>query len=417
MRKILLFPSVLLWSLVFLNTSYGQADPFMYAVTDRTEAGNNWTVLRKLDTRTGQISGVLLDGSSERLPIFDPQTDQRLARVFEQDTNPLFRPELAFGSGVAAIAYDRKSNRVFYTQMYVDQLRYVDLNTMKVYCVGASNFGHEKKLKVSPGNAITRMVIAGDGNGYCISGSDLHLYRFTTGINPAVTDLGQLIDAGLTNETTIQNSCGNAGGDMIADDEGNLYLITAQNKVYKVYPGTLKAAYLGKIRGLPEKFSTNGAAVDHNGNIVVSSSVYRNAWYRIDPVTWSASEFRSANGVFNSADLASSNLLISQQSNSLSGTLLFQTGKSSLIRMYPNPAQQHYFTMRFSNMIPGDYMIRMTDIQGRNILQKKINIALESHTETVRISENATKGFYLVQVMNDKNEQVFSEKLLVKQVN
>ena len=43
-----------------------------------------------------------------------------------------------FATGVAAAAYDKKHNRLYFTPMFVDQLRYIDLKTMKVYYVTGS---------------------------------------------------------------------------------------------------------------------------------------------------------------------------------------------------------------------------------------------------------------------------------------
>jgi hypothetical protein len=45
-----------------------------------------------------------------------------------------FQPQPALGSSVAAIAYDRKANRLYYAPMSIDQL-YIDLTTMGSGCV------------------------------------------------------------------------------------------------------------------------------------------------------------------------------------------------------------------------------------------------------------------------------------------
>ena len=37
-----------------------------------------------------------------------------------------FSPKPALNSSVAAIAYDRKANRLYYAPMSIDQLRYID---------------------------------------------------------------------------------------------------------------------------------------------------------------------------------------------------------------------------------------------------------------------------------------------------
>ena len=48
-----------------------QSDGFAYAVTDVKREGNSWIILRKLDTKTGVFSNVLLDGSNMNSNIYD----------------------------------------------------------------------------------------------------------------------------------------------------------------------------------------------------------------------------------------------------------------------------------------------------------------------------------------------------------
>jgi hypothetical protein len=48
---------------------------------------------------------------------------------------------------------------------------------------------------------------------------------------------------------------------MIADDEGNLYILSSRNSVYKIDVETKAAKLLGYIKGLPQDFTTNGAVL------------------------------------------------------------------------------------------------------------------------------------------------------------
>ncbi len=393
-----------------------QSDRFAYAVTDREKQGSVWIVLRKLDFKKGEFSNIILDGTNRHTILYDAESKSKFESSIK-DTSKLFRPELAFGSSVAALAYDRKNNRLFFTPMYVDQLRYVDLLTMKIFCVNGKGFNNIAASKVNPANVLARMVIAGDGYGYTISNDGNHLFRFTTSGVPVISDMGSLKDDPANNEMTIHNSCTNAGGDMIADDAGNLYLITAQNRVYKVTIRTLQARYLGKISGLPEKFSSNGAVVDDEGKVLVSSSIFRDAYYKVDPVTWKAVEYKPKNGVYNCADFANSNILVTRKSTSNNTYSVINFRNTSQIKLYPNPAGNNLFMIQFTNLKTGDYTIQLTDILGRNLLQKKIFINSGSHTETVKFSSSNTKGVYMVKVVNKKNKQIFIQKLWVEKLS
>ncbi|MBK8312007.1 MAG: hypothetical protein IPL04_14955 [Chitinophagaceae bacterium] len=76
-----------------------------------------------------------------------------------------------------------------------------------------------------------------------------------------VTDLGTIVDDQANNGISIHNSCSSFGGDIIADDEGNLYVFSARNYVFKVNLESKVATNLGVIKGLPNGFTVNAATV------------------------------------------------------------------------------------------------------------------------------------------------------------
>ncbi len=55
---------------------------------------------------------------------------------------------------------------------------------------------------------------------------------------------------------------------MIADDEGNLFLFSNRTNVFKINIETKVATHLGAVSGLPATYTINGAAVDHNNQIL-----------------------------------------------------------------------------------------------------------------------------------------------------
>src|SRR5215217_7430510 len=173
------------------STAHAQADRFAYAITDLTKDGSSWNALRKLDLQTGAYSDVLFNGSDEKTVRYNAVTrKQELLKEDPQYGTMLFAP---FSTGVAAAAFDRQHNRLYFSPMFVDQLRYIDLSTMKVYSVeqpftGAGTM-HNDEAKV-----VTRMVIAPDGTGYAISNDGNAFVQFTTGKKPTITQLGSLID-------------------------------------------------------------------------------------------------------------------------------------------------------------------------------------------------------------------------------
>ena len=70
-----------------------------------------------------------------------------------------------------------------------------------------------------------------------------------------------MVDDQANKGVSIHNSCSSYGGDMIADDNGNLYVFSARNHVFKINIESKVATHLGIISGLPTGFTVNGAAV------------------------------------------------------------------------------------------------------------------------------------------------------------
>ncbi len=164
MKKIVLFSLVLMATLYAPYSSFSQADNFAYAVTDVDQSGGGWNVLRKFNLKTGQYSDILLNGLNQNYPAFDA-TSKRQIQTTTIDArlgNYLVMP---FNTGVAALAYDKRSNRIFYTPMFIDQLRYIDLNTMKLYYITDQSFTSLGSMHGDDGKSVSRMVITPDGDG------------------------------------------------------------------------------------------------------------------------------------------------------------------------------------------------------------------------------------------------------------
>ena len=213
-----------------------------------------------------------------------------------------------FATNSAAMAYDKKHERLYYTPMGINQLRYIDLNskTQGIYYFEDEPFGKVAGLH-DAANQITRMVIASDGNGYALSNDAKHLIRFTTGKKPEISDLGTLTDDPANGSNSVHNRNG-YGGDMIADASKNLYLITANRNVFLISLDSRVATFKGTIKGLPKGFSTNGAMVEGGSKVIVASSESTVGYYRFDLNTLEAEKVSSEATVYNASDLANGTL-------------------------------------------------------------------------------------------------------------
>ena len=177
--------------LLFTATrSTAQNDQFAYAITDVVKEGSNWKALRKIDLKTGEYSSVLLDGLDAKSKVIDAATKKQIDLTDLKGNGDL----LPFNSGVAAIALDKKHNRLYYTPMQFNQLRYIDLNSMKVYYVTDQPFQDDNRKRNDAGKIISRMVINPDGTGYAISNDASTFIQFNTNKKTSLQSLGGLID-------------------------------------------------------------------------------------------------------------------------------------------------------------------------------------------------------------------------------
>ena len=331
-----------------------------------------------------------------------------------------------FGTGptasmVAAAAYDKVHDKLFFTPMRIGELRWLDLSAKG----DVQHFYTLQSQLLNPGNLmdeanhITRMVINADGNGYAITNDANHLFRFTTGKKVTITDLGNIVDADLGQSgISIHNKCSSWGGDMVADAYNKLYVITASHNVFIVDVDTRIAIFKGTILGLPGTYTTNGAAVDGEGKIVVSSANSFGGYYKFDISDMKATLIEGSDKVYNASDLANGNLLLQKEADlarNLGAPVLPKLNPLNAdTRVFPNPVTANEFKVSFDGMNAGEYTIALTDLSGRAIMNKVVNIYGKSQAERVQITSKIAKGMYFVKVSNAARQNVFTERIAVQ---
>jgi hypothetical protein len=417
MRKSLPCSSLFL-GFVLLSTfaSAQQADRFAYAMTDVQQQNGNWVYLRILNLETGTFSGSLINGTAEKQVVFDAFSKKQLSDL---GTNKMgYNVQPAFNSGVAALAYDSKHARLYYTPMFIDQLRYYDLKSQQVYYVTLP-FSNKEVKSSDQGNIITRMVIAADGNGYALTNDGMQLIQFTTNKKATITDLGSLVDDPSNKGVSIHNSCSSFGGDMIADDDGNLYVFSARNHVFKVNIESKVATHLGVITGLPNGFTVNGTAVNENNQVIVGSAIESASLFVVDSKSWKASALQMSGTVFHTSDLANSNLLVSgNRPKATNIDLISKNIPANIgdgkINIFPNPVTNRQFTIQFNDLTAGSYTIQITDVTGRQVSQQAVNVGGEKQVRLIKLPASTTGGVYLVKVTDANSKSVFSTKIVVQ---
>lgn len=416
MRKILrCFTLTFAASLVI--TVFVQAqDRFAFAVTDINQNTGGWTVLRKLNLQTGIYSDALLNGVDGKATTYN--ITSKLQIDVNADARAVNNSSVPFNTGVAAIAYDKKNNRLYYTPMFIDQLRYIDLKTMKVYYVTDQSFTGIASAHNDEANVVTRMVIAPDGYGYAVTNDANTFIRFSTGRKLAIEQLGSLVDDPANTGISVHNRCSSWGGDLVADDAGNLYMFSARNMVFKISVETKVATWLGPIKGLPPDFTTNGVVVTDDQKLLAGSQVYSKSWFVIDPQSWTATEYETPKGVYLTSDLANSNVLSTRKKSPTEIATIPQRDMalSNIIQLYPNPVNvsENQFKIQFNKLQAGDYTIELTDVTGKQVMMQKASVAGEGQVQTINLKKNTAQGIYLVKVSDIYSKSVFTQKLVVQ---
>ena len=412
MRKNLRYCSFGLGIALLASTFIHAQDRFAYVITDVNQNTAGWTVLRKLNLQTGIYSDALLNGVDAKQVAYDAVSKKQI----EANAATGNYSTVAFSTGVAAIAYDKKNNRVYYTPMFIDQLRYIDLKTMKVYYVSDQAFTGLGNTHNDEAKVVTRMVIAPDGYGYAITNDATTFIRFSTGKKLVIEQLGSLVDDPGNTGISVHNRCSSWGGDIVADDAGNLYMFSAHNSVFKVNIETKVATWLGPVKGLPADFTINGAVVTDDGNLLAGSQVYAKSWYVIDPKSWNASEYKSPNGVYLTSDLANSNILSTRKKSAteIATIRANESLLSNIIQLYPNPVSNNQFKIQFNKLEAGDYTVELTDVTGKQVMAQKVIVGGEGQIQTMNLKKNTAQGIYLVKVTDINSKSIFTQKLVVQ---
>jgi sugar lactone lactonase YvrE len=408
-------------SFIALGLSAAAQNAATYAITGDGNADFNWMNIRKIDAGTGKLVNTIFDRRNPKSILVDADTKKAVVISGVYNGQPYTTTEYPTATLVAAAAYDKKNNKLFFTPMRKGELRWLDLNDKSekpTYYTLTSTLLNPLNL-ADEANHITRMDIAADGNGYAITNDGNHLIRFTTGKKTVITDLGNLIDADKnTNGMSIHNRCTSWGGDMVADAYGKLYVISASHQVFKVDVDTKIATHLGTITGLPATYTTNGAAVDDDGNIIVSCATSTEGFYKFSIKDMAAVKVEGSDKVYNASDLANGNLLFQKEADAQRNYGGMPLAPAAPVygdaRIFPNPVTANQFRVLFDGQKAGRYLVAVTDLSGRAIMNSMVTITSKVQSETVLLNAGIAKGMYLVKVTDAANQLVFTERILVQ---
>lgn len=392
-----------------------------FAITGDGNQDHVWMNIRQVDLSTGQVSKTIFQRSKSNFVLTDVNSKAVTTQASATNGNIYQTKDYPTGSLVAAAAYDTRNNKLFFTPMRSGELRWVDLDikneTPKFFTLSSPALSFVNGIDEATN--ITRMVIAANGNGYAISNDGNHFIQFSTGKKPVITDLGNLIDDEKNNGISIHNKCTSWGGDMLADAFGKLYVISANRHVFVVDINSRVATHQGTINGLPANYTTNAAAVNGEGDIVVSSANVFEGYYKVKLSDLSATAIEGSDKKYNASDLANGNLLLQKESDvarqySAAALLPQNTFSNADKRIFPNPVTTSTFAVLFNGQKAGNYSVTLADLSGRVLQTQKVNISKGAQTENVNLLSRPAKGMYMVKVYDDAKQIVFTEKVLIQ---
>ena len=387
----------------------------LFYVTDQAKGGFNWSAIRTVSAGTAEQ--VIINNAVAKGSVIDAGLQKKKADYSPNAGNINDQPMF---SGVAALAYDQQHDRLFFATMFTQQLRYINLSDKEPgRYYEAANLADLNKLKQpvaitaeQQGPVITRMTIGADGYGYGISNDGQSFFRFTLDKKTTVQSLGSLLDDEKNGTMSVHSPCSSWGGDIVASSKLDLYLFTMRQQDFRIDPNTRIATELGKVSGLDNNFTINGAAVDESGKVVLSTAAYAGSRGIIADMTKLVATEEKSEDFYNASDLASCNYLFPNLGDPKTTRVVVPDNEDN-IHLYPNPSTNGFTMLQFENRISGRVTIDVLSGAGSIMTRKPAQI--NSEGQQVRLNTNSlAKGLYVIRVTDASRKEIYTSKLVVQ---
>lgn len=386
--KKLLFPALL----VFLGIQTNAQE--IFAITGKQVPQIVFNDLRALDLNKGTSGEIFF-------------TDQSAPKVFSQSLQSGFVESKntvhnAQTPSMASLAFDKKNNALVFVPMFSSNIYVMNNRTKEITLVENKAI---KSVQCNIETHITRMTATKDGNIYAMSNSGSQLIKISADNGRySVQDLGTINDISVNTDKKLSTMQTGFGGDMVADAEGNLYVFSAFNNVFKVNVRDLTAEFVGTVSGLPVNYTSNGAAVNATGNVIVGNA-RGEGLYEIDFKTLEA---KAVAGDFKMPvyDLASSYFL---NDKAVSTPEMF-TG----IEVYPTKVNQQFFNIKINNeKVKGNLKVELADYMGNKLMKQNINVIRNNSEFKINLNKyNA--GVYIVNIQDAGENSIYSTKIVIE---
>ena len=250
---------------------------------------------------------------------------------------------------------------------------------------------------------ITRMTTGYDGNIYAINNSGTQFIQINKKNNQyVVNDLGIIKDDASNGKNSFTAIETGFGGDMIADADNNFYVFATSGNVFKVSTKDLKAKFIGKISGLPETYSVNGAAVNSKGKVVIASAKGA-AMYELSLDNLVASQLPGETNL-HIYDLASKYFA---NDKAISANVFAN------LDVYPTKVDEHFIYVNVNDKsVKGSIKVNVFDLSGKSVLAQKLSVKDGQLNQQVYL-KNLASGAYLVNITDESGKALLNKKILV----
>ncbi|EJL76063.1 T9SS type A sorting domain-containing protein [Chryseobacterium populi] len=382
-----LFPLFLL----FLGSSaYAQQD--FFALTGKDTPSIIFNDFRAIDAVNG-ISGESILTADSPAKVFSQSRNSSV----NEDRNSYNHSQSAT---MATLAYDASDNNLVYMPMFSSNIYVLNSKTKEIALI-ENTVARVTSCDIN--SHMTRMAAGYDGNVYAINNAGTQFLQISKKNNQyQVNDLGIIKDDasnGKNSFTTIETGF---GGDMIADADNNFYVFSTSGNVFKVLTKELKAKFVGKISGIPENYSVNGAAVNSKGKVVIASAKGA-PLYEMDLETLHAKQlpgnlslhiYDLASKYFANDRAASANPLVN-------------------LDIYPTKVDEGFINVNINDKsVKGNLKLSVFDISGKNVMKQDLPVKGGSLQQEIYL-KNLVNGAYVVSITDESGRILLNKKILV----
>ncbi|REC46343.1 T9SS type A sorting domain-containing protein [Chryseobacterium pennipullorum] len=385
--KKLLFPLFLV--LLGVN-AHAQQD--FFAITGKNTQSIDFKDFRVINPTTGTSGAKIFTAESS------PKIFSQSGRGIISENRNSYNNSQAVT--MAALAYDPANNHLIYMPMFSSNIYVLNPHT------GAIILVENTVAKVSScdiNSHITRMASGYDGNIYAVNNAGTQLLQISKeGGQYTVNDLGIIKDDPSNGRNSFTAMETGFGGDMVADSHNNFYIFSASGNVFKVSTKELKARFVGKIKGIPEHYSVNGAAVNEGGKVVVASAKGA-PMYEVDMGSLQATKLPGEEGL-HIYDLASKYFVNDRISSSVAMTDF---------DIYPTKVDEKYINVHMGKKsVKGSIKLNIYDMAGKNVMNDSFTIKEGAGDQKVFL-RHLVSGAYIVNIMEESGKILFSKKIII----